>query len=132
MSTTSTAKFFKSLRNNCLAYKSQVPAPPSADPTDVVASLVPSSIVPAASDGPEGSQRQTRWFVDPARCLGVNPLGASCNIFDDVCCQGFCLPVALFVVSQRKTSCLPAREFAPFIFAHLVPIIHCPLPPFSW
>ncbi|KIJ93669.1 hypothetical protein K443DRAFT_684333, partial [Laccaria amethystina LaAM-08-1] len=109
-----------SWRNNCLAYKSQIAAPPFSDPTDVVASLVPRSIGPGL-EGSRLGQCPTRWFVDPGRCpQGFNPPGASCNIFDDVCRQGFCPPVAIF------------REFAPFIFAHLVPIIHRPLPPFPW
>jgi hypothetical protein len=105
----------------------------SADLTDVVASLVPSSVVPAASDGPEGSPstnaKQSGLLIQPDASQDFNPPGASCNIFDDVCCQGFWLRVAIFVVSQRKTPCLPPREFTPFIFAHLVPIIRRPLPP---
>jgi hypothetical protein len=74
--------------------------------------------------------QQSVLLIQADASQGFNPPGASCNIFDDVCRQGFCPPVVIFVVSQRKKPCLPPREFAPFIFAHLVPIMRRPLAPF--
>ncbi|KIJ96857.1 hypothetical protein K443DRAFT_633692 [Laccaria amethystina LaAM-08-1] len=72
--------------------------------------------------------QQGGLLIQPDASQGFNPLGASCNIFDDVCCQGFCLPVAIFVVNQRKIPCLPPREFTPFIVAHLRSCPHHPPP----
>jgi hypothetical protein len=77
---------------------------------------------------PSVNAQQGGSLIQPDASQGFNPLGASRTILDNVCCQGFCLPVATIVVSERKTPCLPPREFAPFIFADLVPIWHHPPP----
>ena len=66
---------------------------PNAPILDTVVPVVSYAAAPAVTIVPSAPHAQ------PASAKKCNPPGASCNIFDDVCCRGWCIPVGILVVN---------------------------------
>ncbi|KIM43919.1 hypothetical protein M413DRAFT_371265 [Hebeloma cylindrosporum] len=71
-----------------------VPTSPEVKPSTAVLNTEPAVLSAAVS---VATLAPNVLGAQPDSAKRCNPPGASCNIFDDVCCHGWCIPVGIIV-----------------------------------